>query len=109
AATPTHQCVRYGGAAPVISGIFNATLQDSRAGRTSVQWQRIEIDKVAGDVKGDHNARSEHKREWQIPARIFHLPGCEGDIVPGVDGTERSDLGDGDHGDSADQDTPADI
>src|SRR5205823_8418496 len=44
-----------------------------------------------------------------IPARIFHLPGCEGDIVPGVGGKERSDLGDGDHGDSADQDTPADI
>ena len=63
-----------------------------RARRAAIQRQNVQVNKVAGNVERDHNARAHRQRERQIAAGILHFAGGEGHVVPGVGGEQRSDL-----------------
>ena len=59
--------------------------------------------KLQAIYKADNHAGSQRQRQRQIAAGIFYFAGGKGHIVPGIGGKQRSDLGDRQDGQRADQ------
>src|ERR1035438_4908517 len=58
-----------------------------------VERQQAEIGDMGQQVEDRDEAGARREREGDIAARILYLAGGESDVVPGVGGTERADLG----------------
>ena len=66
-----------------------------RPGRAgSADERQAEVGDVGQEVEGDDQAGARGERERDVAARVLHLAGGEGDVVPRVGGEERADLGD---------------
>ncbi len=57
-----------------------------RSGLYLLEWQSVQVNEIARQVKQRHHADADRQGQRQIPFRIAYFPGGKGDVVPCVGG-----------------------